>query len=77
MASQMLMASGATNTIGARACHCWRAIVHPAIWNSGNGQIMGPRGSNSPPGWLRRKFTRWEITDPLGRPVLPLVKKMT
>ena len=77
MASQMLAASAGTNITGARACHCWSAIVQPAMWKRGNGQTIGPLGSKMPPGWVRRKLRRWVSTTPLGRPVLPLVKKMT
>ena len=47
------------------------------MWNSGNGHTIGPAGSSWPRDAVRRKLARCESTTPLGRPVLPLVKKMT
>ncbi len=66
-----------TNTTPARACHCWRAIVQPAMWNRGYGHSAAPRGSSCEPGWERSTLVRCDSTAAFGRPVLPLVKKAT
>ncbi len=48
------------------------------MWNSGNMQTVPPPPVVVvAPGYVRSQFVRWESTTPFGRPVLPLVKKMT
>src|SRR5438552_6206423 len=48
------------------------------MWNSGNMHTdPAPPGVEVAPTYVRNQLARWDNTTPFGRPVLPLVKKMT
>ncbi len=67
-----------TKCTGRRPCHAPSAIVQPAMWNSGNMQtVPAPPAVVVAPTYVRSQLARCDSTTPFGRPVLPLVKKMT
>ncbi len=77
--SSSVAASGTrTKCTARRACQAPSAIVQPAMWNSGNMHTTPPPPADVvAPTNVRSQLVRCESTTPLGRPVLPLVKKMT